>query len=143
MAYQIESIFKSFFSFYAGFIINIRLFNYFPPARDNVFQFRDVELLRIRTEHLFLALYADRRNRVNLSMPLESLQRVDDDRPLVDGEKLLGNVLVHSAARIAGYYQCYVRHSLPPATISFELRDSDNEQRTIYMFLLNKSAYNV
>ena len=62
------------------------------------FHLRDVELVGVGLQDDIPSFEAYHADGIDKGMVLKGFHRVDDDRDVVDGHKLLGNVLPHSVA---------------------------------------------
>ena len=77
---------------------------------------RQVKLLHISPQHLLPSLNTDHHDLIYRWMPLEHLQRIDNDRLFIYREKLFRYVLMHTVPASPGYHHCYVHmnlHALP------------------------------
>jgi len=66
-----------------------------------MFQFIDIELIRIRFKNSLPSCQTYDGNGINVRMHLKTFQCVDYDWTTIDMQKLLGNVLPHTATGTA------------------------------------------
>ena len=87
------------------------------PSGNHPFQFVDPELLRVGPGDVVPAVDADQLDGVDLRMLLEALQGIDQNRLIIDVDKLLRDILSHPVPAAPGDNQCNI-HTYTPSPFS-------------------------